>query len=113
TIFTEAWYVTPVIHPIRFENGYLADQSAGRLVNPYGLLTETGYANQWRSQLYSNLRVTQDLPFITQGLSATSMFSFDTYNYTSLRRTKRPDTYLAAGRDADGNMLYQMTYEGE
>src|SRR5690606_10372950 len=24
-----------------------------------------------------------------------------------------PDTYLAAGRDADGNMLYQMTHEGE
>src|SRR5690606_26003264 len=85
-IFQDTWFVTPIIHPIMYENGYIPDQSAGRLVNPYAQLTQTGYANQWRSQLYSNLRATQDLPFITDGLSITSMFSFDTYNYTSMRR---------------------------
>lgn len=55
TIFENAWFVTPVIHPPRYENGTIADQAAGSLVNPYGHLTETGYANQWRSQLFSNL----------------------------------------------------------
>src|SRR5690606_25443514 len=73
----------------------------------------TGYANQWRNQLFSNLRVTQDLPFLIDGLSATAMFSFDVYNYTSMRRTKSPDTYLATGRDAEGNLTFDQTAIGE
>ncbi|WP_207436040.1 SusC/RagA family TonB-linked outer membrane protein [Sabulibacter ruber] len=113
TIFEKAYYVTPIIHPVRYENGEIADQRSGALDNPYGNLTATGYANQWRNQLFSNLRVTQDLPFLVDGLSATAMFSFDVYNYTSMRRTKRPDTFLATGRDENGNMLYEETYRGE
>lgn len=113
TIFENAWMVTPVIHPIVYENGTIPDQRAGSLVNPYAHLTQTGYANQWRNQLFSNLRATQELPFITQGLSATAMFSFDVYNYTSMRRTKRPDSFLAIGRDANGEMQYEQTYQGE
>ncbi len=112
-IFANAWIVTPVIHPIVFENGTIPDQRAGGLVNPYAHLTQTGYANQWRNQLFSNLRATQDLPFITKGLSATAMFSFDVYNYTSMRRTKRPDSFLAIGRDENGEMQYEQTYVGE
>ena len=113
TIFDNAFYLTPVLHPVKYEDGKIADQRAGSLSNPYAHLTESGYANQWRNQLYSNLRVTQDLPFITEGLSITGLFSFDVYNYTSMRRTKRPDTYMAIGRDEDGNMLYEETYRGD
>lgn len=113
TIFENAWMVTPVLHPIVFENGTIPDQRAGSLVNPYAHLTQTGYANQWRNQLFSNLRATHDLPFITKGLSATAMFSFDVYNYTSMRRTKRPDSFLAVGRDANGEMQYEQTHVGE
>lgn len=112
-IFGYTWMVTPVIHPIKFENGTVADQRAGSLVNPYAHLTQTGYANQWRNQLFSNLRATQELPFILDGLSATAMFSFDVYNYTSMRRTKRPSSYLAIGRDENGEMMYEQTHEGD
>ncbi|MFT3903775.1 MAG: TonB-dependent receptor [Niabella sp.] len=112
-IFEDMYMVTPVLHPVMFENGTIPDQRAGSLVNPYAQLTQTGYANQWRNQLFSNLRATHELPFITKGLSATVMFSFDVYNYTSMRRTKRPDTYLAIGRDANGEMQYEQTYVGE
>lgn len=112
TIFSNAFYMTPVVHPVMYENGEIADQRQGSLANPYGHLTRTGYANHWRNQLFSNLRVTQEIPYI-KGLSATAMFSFDVYNYTSLRRTKRPDTYLATGRDEEGNMQYEETYRGE
>src|SRR5690606_30354890 len=41
TIFENAWMVTPVIHPIVFENGTIPDQRAGSLVNPYAHLTQT------------------------------------------------------------------------
>lgn len=68
-----------------------------------------GYANQWRSQVYSNLRITQQ---IYKGLSVSGMFSFDTYNYTSNRFTKTPNTYHATGRDANGNLLYEQTRQG-
>lgn len=112
-IWADIWMMTPIIHPVRYENGYVPDQRAGSLSNPYASLTETGYANQWRNQLFSNLRVTQQLPFLTDGLSVTAMFSFDVYNYTSMRRTKRPDTWLAIGRDADGSMRYEQTHEGD
>ncbi|RAV31074.1 SusC/RagA family TonB-linked outer membrane protein [Sinomicrobium soli] len=112
TIFSNAFYMTPVVHPVMYENGEIADQRQGSLANPYAHLTRTGYANQWRNQLFSNLRVTQKIPYV-KGLSATAMFSFDVYNYTSMRRTKRPDTYLATGRDEDGNMMYEETYRGE
>ena len=112
-IFANAWIVTPVIHPTVYENGTIPDQRSGSLINPYAALTQTGYANQWRNQLFSNLRATQDLPFITKGLSATAMFSFDVYNYTSMRRTKRPSAYLATGRDENGEMQYEQTHEGD
>lgn len=112
-IFGYTWMVTPVIHPIVFENGTVPDQRAGSLVNPYAHLTQTGYANQWRNQLFSNLRATQELPFLLEGLSATAMFSFDVYNYTSMRRTKRPSSYLAIGRDENGEMMYEQTHEGD
>ena len=53
--------------------------------------------------------VTQQL---YKGLSITGMFSFDTYNYTSNRFTKSPNTYHATGRDANGNLLFEQTRQG-
>lgn len=111
-IFEKAFFMTPILNPIKYEDGRIADVSTSGVQNPYALLTQTGYANQWRNQLFSNLRVTQGLDFLTKGLSATAMFSFDAYNYVSLRRTKTPDTWLANGRDAQGNIIYQQTRIG-
>jgi len=113
TVFENAYFVTPIIHPVKFSDGKIADVRSGSLQNPYANLTQTGYANQWRNQLFSNLRVTQDMPFLLDGLSATAMFSFDVYNYTSMRRTRTPDTYLATGRDAEGNLQFDQTAIGE
>lgn len=111
-IFTDAFYLTSVQIPIRYPDGKISDLRGGGLKNPWAALTQTGYANQWRNQLYSNLRLTQELPFITKGLSVTGMFSFDAYNYASNRYTKTPDTWLATGRDADGKLTYEQTAIG-
>ncbi|WP_223151594.1 SusC/RagA family TonB-linked outer membrane protein [Chitinophaga varians] len=111
-IFSDAYYLTSVQIPTRYPDGKIADLRGGGLKNPWASLTQSGYANQWRSQLYSNLRLTQELPFITKGLSVTGMFSFDTYNYTSNRYTKTPDTWYATGRDADGKLIYEQTAIG-
>ena len=111
-IFEKAFFMTPVLTPLKYEDGRIADVATSSVQNPYALLTQTGYANQWRNQLFSNLKVTQGLDFLTKGLSASAMFSFDAYNYVSLRRTKTPDTWLANGRDAEGNIIYQQTRIG-
>ena len=111
-IFEKAFFMTPILHPTKYEDGKIADVATSSVQNPYALLTQTGYANQWRNQLFSNLRLTQELNFLTKGLSVTGMFSFDAYNYVSLRRTKTPDTWLANGRDAEGNIIYQPVRQG-
>lgn len=113
TIFGNAFMKTPVIHPIMYSDGKTPDVASSGLTNPYAQLTQTGYVNQWRSQLASNLQVTQDLKFITQGLTLSGKFAFDTYNYTSMHREKVPDTYLAIGRDEDGNLIEQLTNPGK
>nr|WP_226904994.1 TonB-dependent receptor [Pedobacter schmidteae] len=111
-IFSDAFFMTPVQMPVQYPDGKVADIRSGSLSNPWASLTQTGYANQWRSQVFSNLRLTQQLPFITKGLSVTGMFSFDAYNYTSNRYGKTPDTYLATGKDANGNFIYDQTAIG-
>ena len=108
TIFESAYFTQPTYIAPLYPDGKLGAFSGGEL-NPVAELGATGYANQWRSQAYSNLRITQQL---YKGLSITGMFSFDTYNYTSNRFTKSPNTYHATGRDANGNLIYEQTRQG-
>ncbi len=101
-----------LLHPAHLHRPALSRRQARGLLgrkSHRGRLGATGYANQWRSQVYSNLRITQQL---YKGLSITGMFSFDTYNYTSNRFTKSPNTYHATGRDANGNLIYEQTRQG-
>lgn len=112
-IFSDAFNRTPVDYPTIYSDGKTPDVASSRLANPYSELTQTGYINQWRSELNSNLRVTEDLSSMLKGLSVTGMFAFDTYNYTSMHETKVPDTYLAIGRDSSGNLIEQLTNPGK
>lgn len=108
SIFESAYFTPPTYIAPLYPDGKLGAFSGGD-INPVAQLGATGYANQWRSQVYSNLRITQQ---IYKGLSVSGMFSFDTYNYTSNRFTKTPNTYHATGRDANGNLLYEQTRQG-
>lgn len=108
SIFESAYFTPPTYIAPLYPDGKLGTFSGGD-INPVAQLGATGYANQWRSQVYSNLRITQQ---IYKGLSVSGMFSFDTYNYTSNRFTKTPNTYHATGRDANGNLLYEQTRQG-
>ncbi len=113
TIFGSAMQAPPVVYPVRYPDGKIAGLQAGSSVqNPYDQLTQSGYATEWRNQLFSNLRLNQDLGFWVKGLTATSMFSFDAYNQHNIRRTKTSDNWLATGRDADGNLLFNQTRVG-
>jgi TonB-linked SusC/RagA family outer membrane protein len=93
-IFSQAFQINPTSFPILYPNGSLpgiSPQSDQR--NPYGDITRNGYKEGYSNQLYSNLRLTQDLKAVTPGLSATSMFSFDISNSNTLTREKRETLY--------------------
>ena len=112
SIFSSAFnapanYIAPF-----YPDGKIGDKPAGSNQNPYAVLNEMGYANQWRSQLYSNLKIIQDLPWITEGLSISGTISFDTYNYTSNRFNRTPNSFMTIGRDSEGYLIYQQTFTG-
>ena len=91
SIFESAYFTPPTYIAPLYPDGKLGAFSGGD-INPVAQLGATGYANQWRSQVYSNLRITQQ---IYKGLSVSGMFSFDTYNYTS-KPAREPRTWPTA-----------------
>jgi len=105
-IWDAAFRMTPISVPVRYSDGKFSGVKAGDVPNPYNLLTQTGYVNETRSQIMSNIRITQDLSQIVKGLSLTGLFSFDNYNSLKISRTKSVDEYLATGRDELGNLVY-------
>ncbi|WP_290306873.1 TonB-dependent receptor [Mucilaginibacter flavus] len=115
-IFVNALSVPPVEYPISYPGGFIPGKSAnGGFRNPYADLTRRGYNTDFNNTVQTNLRVTQDLKFITPGLSATAMFSFDNYSDHSINRSKREDTYFPDTNNpynADGTLNLVRTYTG-
>lgn len=99
-IWGSAYILPPILIPIVYSNGLNSQIRTGDIFNPYNRLTQSGYVNEFRSQLWSNIRVTQDLGSLLKGLSATAMFSFDNYNTHTISLTKTVDGYLATGLDS-------------
>jgi len=113
SIWELASLVPPIVHPPVYSNGLFAQQRSGDLWNPYTQLAQSGYSTEVKSQLWSNVRVTQELDFLVKGLSLTTMFSYDNSNEHDIKRTKSVDGYIATGRDADGNLLLDQTRIGQ
>ncbi len=109
-IFEQVMTIPPVFHALRYPDR-LAGSTSTVVLNPYTSLTQRGYRKLWTNRLFSNLRLTQEIPFI-EGLSATGMFSFDAFNSHRNDRTKNPDRWFATGRDEEGNLLYDRTFTG-
>lgn len=106
SIWNAAFITTPISMPVRYSDGKISGVRAGDVPNPYMLLTQTGYVTEVRSQIWSNIRLTQDLSTITKGLFISGMFSFDNYNYHRIARTKTVDEWLAESRDDNGQLMY-------
>lgn len=111
-LFAEATRVPPHIIPVRYSNGQWPQYQLGTPASPYRALTQSGTAAEFSSTVRSNIRVKQDLGFILEGLSATSMFAFDSYSGTVLRRTRNVSTFAATGRDANGNLITSPVFVG-
>lgn len=113
-IFYMAIKTYPIVYPKMYPDGKEPFTSTGGGLNsPYGMLVNRGYATTYENQTMSDIQVKQDLGFITKGLSARILYAFDAINSNSLRRTKTPSTYYAKGRDANGNLVYEVTGQGQ
>lgn len=110
-IWNAAYIMPPTVIPVRYTNGFIP-QPRGEESNPYDMLTQRGYVSNVESQLWSNIRVTQSLSSILEGLSVYGMFSFDNNNFHSISRTKTVDTYFASNRDDNGNLVFERTRVG-
>jgi len=112
SIFNAAYVMPPVSIPVKYSNGNFSQVRTGDMANPYTMLTQSGYSTRFNSQLWSNIRVSQNLDFITDGLSITGMFSFDNNNGHYISRSKSVNGYLATGRDGQGNLQFIQTQIG-
>ncbi|MBS7564100.1 TonB-dependent receptor [Mucilaginibacter sp. Bleaf8] len=115
-IFGAAMDVPPVEYPLMYPGNFIPGRSSnGGFRNPYADLTRRGYRTEFRNQIYSNLRGTQDLSMLTKGLTATAMFSFDAYNEQTVRRSKRESTYFPDNNkpyNEDGTLNLVRTFSG-
>ncbi|UGU17216.1 TonB-dependent receptor [Sinomicrobium kalidii] len=117
SVFSAAMEAPPVEYPILYPGGYVPGKSSnGGLRNPYADVAKRGYRNENKNQIYSNLRIDQQLGFITEGLSWSGMFAFDAYNEQFITRSKRENTYFVDQNfpyTEDGELLLNETYTGQ
>jgi TonB-linked SusC/RagA family outer membrane protein len=116
-IFSAAMDVPPVEYPIMYPGDRVPGQNAnGNKRNPYVDVTQRGYTDLREIELFSNLELTQELDFLTEGLSVRGLFSFDTFNSNRIDRWKRLNTYFidpTNPRNPDGSYRYNLTFEGQ
>jgi TonB-linked SusC/RagA family outer membrane protein len=117
-IFSFMLNTPPHLFPPIYSDGTLATYaiiSDENNRNPFNMLYNQGYRLEDGAKIQSAVNVTQDLSFLTPGLSLRGKASFDyDGNYGTLR-DYHPSLFYAdkeKGRDADGNLSYITSYSG-
>ncbi|MFR9523507.1 MAG: TonB-dependent receptor [Rikenellaceae bacterium] len=105
---------TPIVHPTIYSNGEIPANTSQ--TNPWAAATNSGYRTSFQSSLQSVFSLTQDLGALCDpldGFKAKAVFSFDSYAWNEFDRSKTTTTYMATGRDDDGNLITQISNEGD
>ena len=104
TIFSWMQLVPPVWYPARYpDKTKIPGYAYGVARSPQQLLAFSGYGTEYYSRVQSNMALTQQLDFITKGLSAKFMYSFDTNGSANIARTMSPRPYLIKPWSIDAN----------
>lgn len=119
-IYLSAMDISPVDYPKMFYvNGIRQVPGInpnGGYRNPYADATMRGYQAESRNQIYSNIRLTQDLSMLTKGLNFSTMFAYDVYSYERVSQSKRESTYyfkdINKPYDENGQPILNQTYTG-
>lgn len=119
-LYNAAMSISPVEYPkMFFVNGEAfvpGTSTNNNFNNPYSQATRRGYDNLTKNQIYSNLRVTQDLDMLTKGLKLTAMYAFDVYNEIHVHQDRAESTYnfldTSVPYDMNGQPILQRIFEG-
>lgn len=98
-------HLIPMIYSDGTPSEHPASDNQGLRQNPYNFLYFSGYSKSWNVQYQTKVTLTQDLDFITKGLSVKGTVSFDGTVGQYINRTMSPNSFYASGRDADGNLI--------
>lgn len=112
-IWEYAFATSPNVFPAEFSDGSASGPSWGTGENPYNLLVNSGYAEEWNNKVQSVISLRQGLDAVTEGLAGRILFSFDKENESLMTRSKTVETFLAVGRDDENNVLLNRTREGQ
>lgn len=106
-IWTSLTGNNPITIPMVYEDGRMPAAGTGSMTNPYVLITQTGYRENWENVIQTNVSLDQKLDFITKGLRFTGRFGFDTYNYNYRGHRQWPEQWRAERmRDTNGDIVY-------
>ena len=115
-IYNYVILTTPVSTPTIFSDGTAAYPNNG--FNPYYMLNQTGYSQDFSNTSQSLISLTQDFSdIITPGLKANIKFAWDAYNANTIDRKIAPGKYYIdrngdGGRDEDGNLIFHEKAPG-
>ncbi len=97
----------PNLFPIKNPNGSAPGAFGDSNINPYSVITQTGYTRQFYSTIVSNLGANWDLSSITPGLSLKGLAAFDVVDITQNVRQKTPATYQYIKNPTTGVETYK------
>lgn len=104
--------INPTLFPHEYSDGSIPLQPAG-VVNPWAMLTRTGFKKDYENHMATNLSLTQKLDFLAKGLFANFIASFSKTNYYTHLFVKNyqqhsidyMNSYQGSGYDKGGNLV--------
>ena len=102
-VFRSLYKTPPNAFPVLTPDGQLAG-TKDFVSNPYGLLNYQGYSQYYVRSMVATFRATHELDFITKGLKASGIVSFDSYYDMNINRSKSFKIYDL--RQPDGSVQY-------
>ncbi|MDD3078803.1 MAG: TonB-dependent receptor [Paludibacter sp.] len=117
-IFTALSTLPPTM-PILNEDGSIAGSSV-YTTNPYGMLSQGGYQNQYYRYLQGSVNAVQKLDFWVKGLSVNGMFGFDSYKLYGRGKSQGyavyqqnlDGTYTQYGEDSNLDLSFYNSTDG-
>lgn len=113
-IWTTLMGYNAIMVPKLYSNGYVPayGNDNGDRFNPWVQATMTGYRENWKNNIQTNVTLEQKLDFITKGLRFVGRFGYDTENNNWINRRKWPEQWKAKRfRATDGTLDYDRVAE--
>lgn len=103
---------TPTSIPVLYSDGKVPAFGKGVYTNPWVLATQSGYRENWKNKIQTNVTLEQKLDFLVKGLSFVGRFGYDTNNENENKRIKWPEQWKAERRrDENGNLIMNRITE--